>query len=37
MTPNAILRGALLGVVGLGAAVCLRAAAVLAGLGRERR
>ena len=26
MTPNAILRGALLFVVGLGAAVCLRAA-----------
>ena len=38
MTPNAILRGALLFVVGLGAAVCLRAAAVWAGLiGREKR
>ena len=37
MTPNAILLGALLFVVGLGAAVCLRAAAVLAGLGRVRR
>ena len=37
MTPNAILRGALLFVVGLGAAVCLWAAAVLAGLGGERK
>lgn len=37
MTPNAILRTLLLAVVGLGAAVCLWAAAVLAGLGGERK